>query len=61
MKYQYYIVAYKLINGFIRDFRLLEYNNDFQYLEYLYKSDRWITLKEQNYKFEILTQTEVLQ
>ena len=55
---RYYIVAYKLVNGFIRDFRLLEYG-DKERLEYLYESNRWITLKNANYKFEILKQEEV--
>lgn len=58
----YILVAYKIVNGFTRDFRLLEYSsNNKAYLEYLYKSDRYKTLKEQNYKFKIYEQNEELQ
>ena len=56
----YILVAYKIVNGFTRDFRLLEYSSK-EYLEYLYKSDRFKTLKDQNYRFAIYEAKKILQ
>ena len=52
-KNEYVLVSYKLVNGFIREFKLIEHSNCKERLEYLMTCKKCEELKENGYTLDI--------
>lgn len=55
---QYILVGYKVVNGFIRDFKVIEYHDCKERLEYLMTCSQCKELKEKGYIIDIYGKEE---
>lgn len=55
---RFMLVRYKIENGFLRDFKVLEYSNNKERLEYILQSMRYSELKEKGYIIKVWKECE---